>query len=268
MDFILPVLRDLLVEFRDAGYRIRRFDDYWEQPGDKGAGGAEKTLLLRHDVDRFPATAVTTAKLEADLGVHGTYFFRTRPGVLTEKHVREIASLGHEIGYHYECLADTRGDFDAAFRLVEKDLREMRRFAPVVSASMHSRPFSPFDGRTLWDKRPLSDFGLKGEAYRSIDHHSFLYLADSGRNWGGNRNVVWDTVNGAQAPGIRSTHELMRLVRSGGFGNVQLLIHPNRWPRTQIGWAAQWGMDTAINTLKSGIKFARARKTNRLAVTR
>lgn len=255
LDFSIETLKLLLLALQNSGYQILRFEEFWEiSPTDRLAS---RRVLLRHDVDRFPETAVATARLEAELGIRGTYFFRTRSSVLRAKCVETIAKLGHEIGYHYECLADAKGDYDRAFELVDSDLKRLRSLAPIVSASMHSRPFSPIDGRTLWDVRGLAEFGLKGEAYRSIDHNQFLYLADSGRNWGGNRNVVWDHVAGLQAPTIRSTFDLITKIKASEFESLQLLIHPNRWPSSSLGWAAQWSMDLAINSIKTGIKIAR-----------
>lgn len=257
MDFHLEKLKELLVDIKSGGYQICPFEDYW---ADAHRLEAESRLvLLRHDVDRFPETALEVARVENQLGIRGTYFFRSRRHTLKSKIVRAISDLGHEIGYHYECLADAKGDHALAIKKFASDLKKIREIAPVKSASMHSRPFSPHDGRSLWDRYELSEFGLLGETYRSINHHRFLYIADSGRNWGGGRNVVWDRVDGKNVPAISGTDELRTLFRNQTLGHVQLLVHPNRWPRSLAGWFFQWSSDQAINGMKSAIKLVRAR---------
>ena len=65
---------------------------------------------MRHDVDRLPANALTMARLENELGIEATYYFWSVPESWDEGTIREIASVMHEIGYHYEDLdSSSRG---------------------------------------------------------------------------------------------------------------------------------------------------------------
>lgn len=253
-DFSLPMLQVLLMTFRDRGFQIVRFDRYWQHRDE--IDREERVVLLRHDVDRFPMRALDVARMESKLGVYGTYFFRVKPWVFKETIIREIADLGHEIGYHYENLADARGDFERARELFTTCLGRLRSLYPVISASMHSRPLSKFDNRTFWDKFSLDEFGLSGEPYRSIDHNVYMYVADSGRDWNADRNVVWDSVDGLQPPRMEEgTRGLVREVERGGsIRRVQLLIHPCRWPATVPSFVAQYMLDKFINTGKSMVK--------------
>ena len=52
------------------------------------------------------------ARLEADRDVPTTYYFRT--STFSPDTAAEVERLGHEVGYHYEDLVKTRGDFEAA----------------------------------------------------------------------------------------------------------------------------------------------------------
>ena len=61
-------------------------------------------VILRHDVDARPQNSLRLARLEHTLGIRGTYYFRI-PHTFQPSIIQEIASLGHEIGYHYETLA-------------------------------------------------------------------------------------------------------------------------------------------------------------------
>jgi len=69
-------------------------------------------VILRHDVDRLPENSLRTAKIEHDLGIRGSYYFRIVQESFDEEVIKKIAALGHEVGYHYE-------DVDLAARLIQ-----------------------------------------------------------------------------------------------------------------------------------------------------
>ncbi|MCG8606225.1 hypothetical protein MJD09_14720 [bacterium] len=242
------MLQTLFETFKENHYSIIRFDRYWRDR--ESYDKKHKIVLLRHDVDRFPRTALDIARMEANMGVYGTFLFRAKPWTYKPNIIREISSLGHEIGYHYETLVDSGGDYGEAKRLFAQNLDGLRTIAPVVSASMHSRPLSSWDNRLLWEKYSLQEFGLLGETYRSVDHYKYVYLADSGRNWGGNRNVIWDYVQGQEVPSISGTSELCDLITNGSFDSAQLLIHPERWRKSFPGWMCSRVLDFGTNRAK------------------
>ena len=49
-----------------------------------------KTIALRHDVDRLPQNALQTAKIENELGIKASYYFRAVPESWDEKIIKEI----------------------------------------------------------------------------------------------------------------------------------------------------------------------------------
>ena len=57
-------------------------------------------------MDRLPGNSLKTALLENNFGIRATYFFRTIPQTFKPEIIKEIADLGHEIGYHYENLSE------------------------------------------------------------------------------------------------------------------------------------------------------------------
>ena len=68
-----------------------------------------KFIIIRHDVDYgndLPYT-LKMARKEAEMGITATYYFRTHDDVFKPDIIREIADLGHEIGYR-----EARGDND------------------------------------------------------------------------------------------------------------------------------------------------------------
>jgi len=57
-------------------------------------------------VDRKPGNALKMARLEDEMGIRATYFFRIVKESYDEDIIRQIAEMGHEIGYHYENLSE------------------------------------------------------------------------------------------------------------------------------------------------------------------
>lgn len=99
MDFTFSVYKHLLVAVQPCGYSFQTFADFIQSP-------KKKTIILRHDVDRLPDNALQMARLEHEAGIAATYYFRAVPESWDESIIREIASLGHEVGYHYENLSE------------------------------------------------------------------------------------------------------------------------------------------------------------------
>ena len=64
---------------------------------------AEPTLILRHDVDQHPRSALRMASIETKLGLRSSWYFRWRtahPGVVG---IAE-ATIGFQVGLHYETM--------------------------------------------------------------------------------------------------------------------------------------------------------------------
>jgi hypothetical protein len=72
------------------------------------SGPDRDLLLIRHDVDITPWSALRMAELEHSLGVHTTYYSRFHApfyNLMAEDvidSVRAVAAMGHEVGLHYE----------------------------------------------------------------------------------------------------------------------------------------------------------------------
>lgn len=255
MDFTPAAYKELLERLRSSGYHFFRFDQYYQNRDEIDL--LERVVLLRHDIDRSPSQAIRLAQIEANLGIHGSYYFRMKPWVFKPVILKTITELGHEIGYHYECLADARGDLPKARDLMNRNLARFSKVTRVKTAAMHSRPLSKWDSRLIFDHYDMREFGLAGEAYRSVDHNRYIYIADSGRNWNSSRTVVWDKVEGISLPLIKGgTFGLADYLKQNGH-KVQLLVHPNRWRGNPVQWTLQLASDLAINTAKKIILAVR-----------
>jgi hypothetical protein len=99
MDFTLFAYKRLILTLQSQGYSFQTFEEDLKN-------SKEKVVILRHDVDRLPGNSLKTAVLENELGIKASYYFRIVKESYDEDIIRQIAGMGHEIGYHYENLSE------------------------------------------------------------------------------------------------------------------------------------------------------------------
>lgn len=224
MDFTKRTYKNLLRSLQNVGFFFITFEEYLrsQQP--------EKFIILRHDVDLLPQNSLRFAQIQAEMGIKGSYYFRAVPESWDEKIIKEIASLGHEIGYHYENMDIAYGKLkvesrkfkvdhlntvesghpsgqgqshwsteydhllDLAYEDFCKNLEKLRQLVPVSTICMHGSPRSKFDNKAIWDKYDYKALGLKGEPYYDMDFDKVFYLTDTGRRWDGWKVSVRDKV--------------------------------------------------------------------------
>ena len=146
MDFTLKIYRHLLEAILQADYCFFTFEEYCNQKASR------KYIILRHDVDLKANSSVETAKIEHDLGIKASYFFRIVSQSNQPDKIKAIADLGHEIGYHYEDLSLFKGDIEKSIQHFEKQLVHFRQFYPVKTICMHGSPTSKYDNRKIWEE--------------------------------------------------------------------------------------------------------------------
>ncbi len=220
----------------------------------------EKFISLRHDVDRKPENALVLARLENERGLAATYYFRTKDHTFVPDIIREIEKMGHEIGYHYESLSDSRGDFQAAYIDFGAQLRRLREIAKIDTISMHGRPFLAYDNRDLWKsaeakERLRSEFSILGEIYLAIDYRSIAYITDTGRSWMQSGSNLRDRVESGVSFEFRSGQALADFLGEGTHNRVILSTHPERWETSgSFRYRQQQLSDAAINLGKKVVR--------------
>lgn len=184
LDFTLTQYKQVLRTIKLLGVDVFGVGDYLvERPSN------HPILLLRHDVDHYPARALRLAQLESELGFRSTYYFRAIPSVFNPTIMKAIASLGHEVGYHYETLDITKGNFQQAAELFRAELDRFRAVVPIRTVCSHGNSIAIRNGyqanRDLFVQKAglLDELDLLGEAYLNIDIPTFVYVADNGRTW-------------------------------------------------------------------------------------
>lgn len=192
MEFTYASYRSLLGLLRENNYTFTDYHRYGEQP---------RCVILRHDIDNSLPQALRLAELEAEEGVKSTWFvllrtdFYNPASAASQKTLRRIRELGHEIGLHFDEMAyDGKGGigFYASSSTEELIVCEAGILAdicgcPITTVSMH-RPSKA----TLEEDLKIPDMV---NSYGQTFFHDFKYLSDSRRRW---REPVEDIIRGGE----------------------------------------------------------------------
>ena len=277
-DFTLHIYRRLLESLLQHGYQFLTFEQYLQAKNDLPAEGdlqakrssnevifkpqairtAEgKYIILRHDVDLKAANSLATARIEHELGVRASYYFRVVPQSNQPDIIRAIAQLGHEIGYHYEDMAIMQGDTTKAYAHFQQQLTYFRQFYPVRTICMHGAPTSQWDGKDLWKHYNYRDLGIIGEPYFDTDFSQMFYLTDTGRCWDGYKVSVRDKIPvyqdewNAQGLVYHSTQDIIRAAKQDKLPQrIMITTHPQRWTNAPVSWIKELLVQSLKNIIK------------------
>jgi len=268
-DFTLNAYRILLQSIKNAGYSFFTFEDWCDG---KTTGNY---VILRHDVDLKAENSLAVARIEAEMGICATYYFRVVAQSNKPEIILSIAELGHEIGYHYEDLAICQGDAAKAKEHFILKLEYFRNFYPVRTICMHGSPTSKWDNRELWKSFNYRDLGVIGEPYLdflgTIGHSpGICYFTDTARMWDGEKynlrdkspvqnqnepDIETQKVNSAtdcsEDQKIHSTFDL-----TGWFNNqptkngIMITTHPQRWTDHTMDWIMELVKQSVKNRVK------------------
>jgi len=260
MDFTVNTYRKLLDQLIKANYTFQTFSGFLEKQEDR-------VILLRHDVDDKKMNSLHFAKIQHELGIKGTYYFRMVPQSFDEKVIKEIAGLGHEIGYHYEDMdfafqriktQEPRAKiknikeedlYKTAIEIFRENLKKLRKLYPVKTICMHGSPRSSFDNKAVWKKYNYRDFGIIGEPFFDIDFNKVFYITDTGRRWDGNKVSIRDKVDSGFNFSFHHTRDIIQNIHKLP-GQVMLTFHPQRWTNKPIPWLWELLFQNVKNQVK------------------
>lgn len=185
-----------------------------------------KEILLRHDVDFSPHRARALARIENELQVGATYFFRIRGADYSildsevERIMREITSLGHEIGLHFESEESDISEEQILVKLSnDKNLFEL-------ITGKQSKIFSFHNPTQLMLAMKKTEYSEMVNAYAEIHFNLNNYVSDSNGFW--------------------RFQSFKEVLIDPNTEKLQVLIHPEWWtpeplsPRERI-WRAHIG---------------------------
>ena len=213
--------RSMLRAGRDAGYRFATFD---ELAGLRRA--TERACILRHDCDNDLVAAAALARIESDMDVRSTYFVMTRSALYNvmappmQALVREIISLGHRIGLHFDELpyrthpaASIAGQVDRERAWLTQEFGE-----PIDIVSFHQP-----SARILANEVRLNCLNT----YDRGDMAGLHYLSDSNLRFRGPTPVECFASR---------EHRLL-----------QILLHPEWWTESPMTLDEKWNSMLANN---------------------
>jgi hypothetical protein len=212
--------RDLLGHAREHGYAIVPLEQWLAD--DRG----ERLLVLRHDVDQCPRSALRMLAIERKLGITATWYLRWRTA--RPRLIAAIKESGGTVGLHYETLSrmviaargagrddDPNHLFQGARLMLKRELIAFAvLFGPAASACAHGDTRAPgVNNAELLRDVPLDDYGIEYDANASMRSHELaVWLTDRSRAEGSWRD-------GLDARAILTSHA----------SPVLLLTHPNNW---------------------------------------
>ena len=261
MDFTLRKYRQLLQSLQLQGYQFVTFEQYCAS---KTEEVDTRWVVLRHDVDLLPQNSLATAQIEHDLGIPASYYFRVVPESNQPEYIRQIAALGHEIGYHYEDMAICHGKAADAYAHFQKQLAYFRQFYPVRTICMHGAPTSKWDGKDLWKHYDYRALGIIGEPYFDVDFSQVFYLTDTGRCWDGYKVSVRDKIPIYQDQWVEqglvyhTTDDVIRAADQALLpARIMITTHPQRWTNNILAWCKELLMQSLKNIVKRILIAAR-----------
>lgn len=183
---------------------------------------APRVCLLRHDVDADLGAAVELARIEERAGVQATYFCMLRSPLYNVfargnvELVREIVSLGHAIGLHYDVGFEPPPGrtHDETIASEANALRELLGME-IGSVSFH-QPASNTCSREIATPGLTSAFDLPG----------FEYFSDANK-----------------ADGFE---KLLGVISDGTQPRLQVLVHPIWWANDEPSASTEDLWDRAI----------------------
>jgi hypothetical protein len=252
-DFTITIYRNLLSALLEERYHFQTFQEFVQRPLDR-------SIVLRHDVDDRKEHSLQFAKIQQELGIVGTYYFRMVPQSFDESVILQIAEMGHEIGYHYEDMDFAKGDTRLAIDLFQQHLEKLREIVPIRTICMHGSPRSKFDNRSLWEVYDYKDYEIIGEPYFDVDYRQVFYLTDTGRSWDGHKVSIRDKVDHHFPHRFKHTAAIIESAKNKDLpAKIMMTFHPQRWTDSRVLWVQEKYNQKVKNIVKYWLVKAAAK---------
>jgi len=245
VDFTLTIYKKFLKSLQIKDFTFKTFTQQIEAKNQHLISYSQNQVILRHDVDDKSKNSMRFAKIQASMGIVGTYYFRMIPQSYNEQIIKEMVKMGHEVGYHYETMDTCKGNVDKAYDEFCRNLEIFRELTPIQTISMHGSPMSPYDNREIWKKYDYKKLGIIAEPYFDINFNELFYITDTGRCWDGHLYNVRDKaakenpVTNAEflKHSFHSTPDIIRAIENNSFPKQAMLnFHPQRWNDNPLPW--------------------------------
>jgi hypothetical protein len=204
MNYSLRSYRSIIEQALAAGYTFAPFT--LEETAVNGR------IYLRHDVDYSLEMALELARVNADLGVQGTFCVLLRSQVYnllspwSQSLVNQIHDLGQHIALHAALPAMPPGTGHEIETTLRSDFDFVQRNLPVISPAFSWHNPTP---EVLEWSLPLVQIAGLVNTYAARFTRDIGYFSDSNMRY--------------------SVEDFLRLVSNGQRPTMQLLFHPLNW---------------------------------------
>lgn len=226
--------------------------DYFRSPR------TENICILRHDVEWGCINSFRQAELEARRGIRASYYFHGphRPKVFQPKEMERFVQLGHEVGYHYEVLDQTDGNFEKAKAIFEDELRQFRDAGfPTTTVCAHGNPRKRKIGyKSNYDilkRYPnlLTEQELLGEASTSFFPTEEIFsVSDTGASMKASVKSNAVPVSGGTVKG------LLDILHQSDPYLLHILTHPDYWSAGPVRAHALSMAGSALRVMTRGAR--------------
>ena len=205
--FSFNYYKKMLKKAISCGFTISSFENFDKKK--------KKTIILRHDIDYSLKGILEFAKIENDLGVTSTYFFRVHSSKYNPFSqdcyyiLNYLKNLNHEIGLHFDSSY-----FSEIFKLdpisvfnKEKIILETIIDKKIKSVSEHYDIYcNIFNIQKLDSQINIKKLKIQNYAYDKKFVIDMKYISDSNGNW--REGDILENLN---------------------FKRLQVLTHPELW---------------------------------------
>ena len=202
-------------DFTHGGYR-----SYIQQLKEKGFNFSfyheldkeSKFVLFRHDVDFSPQRALQLAKIEAEMGIHSTYFIHlhSRFYHALEKEIQElfleVKEMGHQLALHF--------DFAFYSNLTEENIESILKIEKTIIEHFYNTEVKVFSFHNP------NEWALKWgrwEAAGMINTYADYFMNEV--RYGSDSNGIWRNEN-------------FQEIIDSNPDKLQLLTHPVWWTKS------------------------------------
>ncbi len=193
-------------------------------------------VVIKHDVETNVSKALAIAKIEAKHEIKATYYVQS---YLLDDNIlllKEIASLGHEVTYHYDVLDSNHGDYELALKECQSTIKKFENFGFLVkTVCPHGNPIMQRDG---WDSN--KDFFRNEEISNNFPDildlvvhlpkkikFPYTYISDAGYGWKKIVNIEDNDIVNQGDIKITNLSQFLQEEKSA----IIISTHPHRWEK-------------------------------------
>ena len=193
-------------------------------------------VSIKHDVETNVPKAVKIAQIEAKYGIKSTYFVQSYLLKDNLSLLSKIASLGHEVTYHYDVLDSNRGNFDKAEAEFLSCIEQFRNSGfEVRTVCPHGNPVMNRDGwssnkdffrNSVVANRFSNIFDIVVQA-KEVIKGEYSYISDAGYGWKLIGNVDNNDIQDSADVKVKNLTDVTNMLKETRRAIIS--SHPHRW---------------------------------------